>query len=541
MSEQMSLTRYEAAREALAEAVRVDEVQQVRNAGLQMKAYARIAKDRKLQADAAAIVIRAERKLGVLIQSAKETGQLGIGRPSRSNVAGKPDPEDADDGGEMENGSSAEPFTRATLSEAGIDKKLSMRAQNWARMGDADFEAKLQEVRDRIESTGAAVVNPQKDLKTADKKARRAEREAELGARQRALPDKVFGVIYADPEWRFEPYSRETGLDRAADNHYPTSELDEIMARPVIDIAAPDSVLFLWATAPMLPQALAVMAAWGFAYKSHVIWHKTGATGTGYWFRSEHELLLVGTRGDVPAPAPGTQWPSILSEAPGAHSAKPEGAYRLIEAYYPNLPRIELNARQARAGWEAWGYEAPEQNSPEGESSTAREASGGKRTEQSEMRSLQQGPEAAPHTHSNSPDDQADRGGPDPHVSAASSPTHGRPAGPGQRTATPDGAIAADPWEGTAAAGEGETGQEIVLPFADVPPGELTTQQKNAIIRAGYGQNAPVALLAARTGLSRDSVKQRARTMKLGSRERQRSMASAFATQQQRARREAKQ
>lgn len=158
MSEQMSLTRYEAAREALAEAVRVDEVQQVRNAGLQMKAYARIAKDRKLQADAAAIVIHAERKLGVLIQSAKETGQLGIGRPSKSNVVGKPEPDDADDGGELENGSSAEPFTRATLSEAGIDKKLSMRAQNWARMGDADFEAKLQEVRDRIESTGAALV-----------------------------------------------------------------------------------------------------------------------------------------------------------------------------------------------------------------------------------------------------------------------------------------------------------------------------------------------------------------------------------------------
>jgi N6-adenosine-specific RNA methylase IME4 len=524
MSEQMSLTRYEAAREALAEAVRVDEVQQVRNAGLQMKAYARIAKDRKLQADAAAIVIRAERKLGVLIQSAKETGQLGIGRPSRSNVAGKPDPEDADDGGEIENGSSAEPFTRATLSEAGIDKKLSMRAQNWARMGDADFEARLQEVRDKIESTGAAVVNPQKDLKTADKKARRTAREAELAAKQLALPDKVYGVILADPEWQFEPYSRETGLDRAADNHYPTSSLEEIKARQVPAIAARDSVLFLWATVPMLPQALDVMAAWGFDYKSHVVWHKKGHKGTGYWFINEHELLLVGTRGDLPAPAPGTQWPSIISEAPGPHSAKPQSSIKLIEEYFPNLPKIELNARQARAGWDAWGYEAPDSSQTKETTGNAATASDSESASDGGSGVSSSASRAAGSPAPNSPDDQADRGGPDPHVSAASSPL-----------------IAADPWEGTAAAGEGETGQEIVLPFAGVAPADLTTEQKNAIIRAGYGQNVPIAILMAATGLSDDSVKSRAKRMKLGSRERQRSMASAFATQQQRARREAAQ
>jgi hypothetical protein len=107
MNEVLDLTRYEAARTALAEAVRVDEVQAVRNIGLQMKGYAKIAKDKGLQADAATLVMRAERKLGVLIQSAKETGQLGIGRREKSNLADSADQS-------PNNGSDAEPFQRVT-------------------------------------------------------------------------------------------------------------------------------------------------------------------------------------------------------------------------------------------------------------------------------------------------------------------------------------------------------------------------------------------------------------------------------------------
>lgn len=186
----------------------------------------------------------------------------------------------------------------------------------------------------------------------------RAGREEKLSQVQAALPEKRFGVIYADPEWRFETYSRETGMDRAADNHYPTSETDKIAARPVQNIAADDCVLFLWATVPMLPDALRVMEAWGFKYKSHAAWIKDKA-GTGYWFRNQHELLLVGTKGNVPAPAPGTQFPSVNAAPLGTHSEKPVSFYEMIEKYFPNLPKIELNARQARPGWERWGYEAP--------------------------------------------------------------------------------------------------------------------------------------------------------------------------------------
>ena len=89
--------------------------------------------------------------------------------------------------------------------------------------------------------------------RTLAKQKLRQERERALAKKIRALPNKRYGVILADPEWRFEPYSRVTGMDRAADNHYPTQTLDQIAALDVASIAADDCVLFLWATAPMLP------------------------------------------------------------------------------------------------------------------------------------------------------------------------------------------------------------------------------------------------------------------------------------------------
>jgi N6-adenosine-specific RNA methylase IME4 len=171
------------------------------------------------------------------------------------------------------------------------------------------------------------------------------------------MPDKKYGVILADPEWRFEPWSRETGMDRAADNHYPTTETAVIAMRDVVAVAADDCSLFLWATVPMLPQALEVMGAWGFTYKSHFIWAKN-RIGNGYWNRNKRELLLLGTRGNVPAPAPGAQFPSLIEAALGPHSVKPEAFYEIIERYFPSLPKI-LNARRTRAGWDAWGNEAP--------------------------------------------------------------------------------------------------------------------------------------------------------------------------------------
>lgn len=200
-------------------------------------------------------------------------------------------------------------------------------------------------------------------VRTVLKRNLRAEKERLLGEKQRALPDRKYGAILADPEWRFEPQSRATGMDRAPENHYPTSETVVIAARPVQSIAADDSVLLLWVPAPMIEHGLLVMSAWGFTYKSQLIWHKLREgrqRGTGYWFTGEHEVLLLGTRGHPPGPAPGTQWPSVIEAHVGEHSEKPDVVYELVEEYFPNLPKIELNARGARKGWAAWGNEAPD-------------------------------------------------------------------------------------------------------------------------------------------------------------------------------------
>lgn len=354
MSTELAL--FSVAKEALAEAVKVDEVKDVRDQAERIRLYGQQANDRTIIADATEIIMRAERRLGELLRSAHQTGQLGIGRPSRSNV------EEGQEAPAEEEAETVEVVRpqRVTLKEAGISKKLSTRSQKFAAVDETAFEAALRTARDKILAGGAVVVNPLKDLSTAEKKSRRAAREIELGAKQMALPEARFGVIYADPEWKFETYSEETGMDRSADNHYPTSSLDAIKSRDVGSLAADDCVLFLWATVPMLPEALEVMAAWGFEYKSNFDWRKD-RVGTGYWNRNRHEHLLIGTRGRIPAPAMGEQFDSSIEAPVGEHSVKPEIFYEIIEAYFPTLPKIELNARVARPGWVRWGYEAPEE------------------------------------------------------------------------------------------------------------------------------------------------------------------------------------
>lgn len=195
------------------------------------------------------------------------------------------------------------------------------------------------------------------DAKSASKKRKRQQRELELGDKITALPEKRYGVIYADPPWKFEPYSDDTGMDRAADNHYPTMDTEAIKRLAVP--AASDCVLFLWATVPMLDVAIDVLKAWGFTYKSNFVWTKDKA-GTGFWNKNKHEHLLIGVRGSIPAPAPGEQYESAFTAPRGKHSAKPFAVHEMIETMFPTLPRIELFARERFEGWDAWGNELQE-------------------------------------------------------------------------------------------------------------------------------------------------------------------------------------
>jgi N6-adenosine-specific RNA methylase IME4 len=331
--------KYMAARKALAEAVRIDEVKSIRDKAIAMHIYAMQAKDAELVADSAELKERATRRLGELMEEQRKAGKLKRGGDRKSKVSKKP----------------------LTLDAQGVDKNLADRARKAAAIPVKQFEAYVEKtVRRAVAAVegNKAVITGARAERHREKKNQRANRETALATTIRALPQKKYGVILADPEWRFEFWSPKGLASSSADNHYPTSELEEIKQRNVASIAADDCVLWLWATVPMLPEALAVMAAWGFTYKSSFAWGKDRA-GTGYWNRNKHELLLVGTCGKVPAPADGDQWESLIMAPRGAHSAKPEKFHELIEAYYPNLPKIELNRRgPVRAGWDAWGNEA---------------------------------------------------------------------------------------------------------------------------------------------------------------------------------------
>jgi len=165
--------------------------------------------------------------------------------------------------------------------------------------------------------------------------------------------DKKYNILLVDPPWKFEAGDNS----RAVENHYPTMTLQELAALPVQELSDKDSILFMWATIPFLANAILLMETWGFNYKSHIIWNKP-SLGLGFWVRAKHELLLIGTRGAVPAPAQGTQSPSVIEAPIGRHSAKPALFAELIEALYPGLPRIELFCRSPREGWATWGNEA---------------------------------------------------------------------------------------------------------------------------------------------------------------------------------------
>jgi N6-adenosine-specific RNA methylase IME4 len=178
-------------------------------------------------------------------------------------------------------------------------------------------------------------------------------RDAKRGAKGASpLPDGVFDVVYADPPWH---YDYAPGPKRTPDSHYATMSVEDICDIPVP--AADDAVLFLWAVGPLVREALRVMAAWDFEYKSQAVWDK-GMIGMGYWFRGEHELLLVGTKGNMPPPPEGERRSSMIRvKRSRKHSEKPGEVYDLIEGYFPKARRLEMFARAARRGWTAWGDE----------------------------------------------------------------------------------------------------------------------------------------------------------------------------------------
>ncbi len=169
------------------------------------------------------------------------------------------------------------------------------------------------------------------------------------------LPEGVYRVIYADPPWEYGDKRTNDANSGSAESQYPTMPIEAICDMPVCDIAASDSVLFLWATAPLLTEAVQVIESWGFTYKAQFVWDKVKGFN-GHYNDVRHELLLVATRGSC-VPKIDTLDPSIVQAKRTQHSRKPDCFYELIERMYPPGERthVELFARRSRNGWQSWG------------------------------------------------------------------------------------------------------------------------------------------------------------------------------------------
>lgn len=326
-----SLLRYDAACRAIALARTTDEAKKIRDHAEALRAYARQAKNKDLEIDAAEIRMRAERRVGELIAAQKAS--VGLARPAI---------------GSQVIGSKRVPMkdTRPTLADAGIDKKLSARAQQLAAVPAPKFDSMLAEWRGRVQHETERVTTNL--LREGTREQLRAVRTPQ------PLPPGRFRLLYADPPWQYEHVVTES---RAIENQYPTMALEAICALDVP--AADDAVLFLWATSPKLAEAVRVIEAWRFDYRTCAVWDKE-ILGMGYYFRQQHELLLVAARGALPVPVPSARPPSMIRARRAQHSVKPDAVYALLETMYPEFTetdRVELFARRARQGWSQWGNE----------------------------------------------------------------------------------------------------------------------------------------------------------------------------------------
>lgn len=172
-----------------------------------------------------------------------------------------------------------------------------------------------------------------------------------------------YGTILADPPWQFQNRTGKMAPEHKRLSRYSTLTLNEIKEIPVATVAADQSHLYLWVPNALLREGLEVMDAWGFEYKTNLIWHKVrkdgepDGRGVGFYFRNTTEIVLFGVRGKLRTLKPGRKQVNIIKSQKREHSRKPDELYKIIEACSPG-PYLELFARGAVPGWDQWGSEA---------------------------------------------------------------------------------------------------------------------------------------------------------------------------------------
>jgi len=176
------------------------------------------------------------------------------------------------------------------------------------------------------------------------------------------VSDERYGTILADPPWQFTNRTGKMAPEHKRLRRYTTLSLREIRDLPVCSVAAQNSHLYLWVPNALLKEGMAVMEAWGFKYKTNIIWHKIrkdggpDGRGVGFYFRNTTEMVLFGIRGRLRTLSPGRSQVNIIRSRKREHSRKPDELYNIIEACSPG-PYLELFARGKRAGWDQWGNE----------------------------------------------------------------------------------------------------------------------------------------------------------------------------------------
>ncbi len=181
----------------------------------------------------------------------------------------------------------------------------------------------------------------------------------------------TFGTILADPPWRFQNRTGKVAPEHRRLSRYETLTVDEICSLPVGDLANGRGHLYLWVPNALLADGLRVMEAWGFKYKSNLVWHKvrkdggSDGRGVGFYFRNVTELVLFGVRGNMRTLRPGRSQVNLLASRKREHSRKPDELYDIVESCSEG-PYLELFARYPRPGWHVWGHEADPSVEPRG-------------------------------------------------------------------------------------------------------------------------------------------------------------------------------
>ena len=201
--------------------------------------------------------------------------------------------------------------------------------------------------KDLIQAMDGRAISIDKAHRTLKQKENRAKQK------DRKMPKGKFDIIYADPPWKYDFSKSDT---RKIEGKYSTMSMKAILELKEDIPWAEDSVLFLWVPMPKIREGLEVMNGWGYEYKTGMVWVKN-KIGMGYYVRGQHELLLIGTKGQPGVPFEEDRPSSVIQAPRTKHSEKPKEVYSLIEKMYPDRKYLELFARDKRKNWNGWGNE----------------------------------------------------------------------------------------------------------------------------------------------------------------------------------------